>query len=131
MGIKPHHKPTDATRKLVRDMSVDHKSQEEIAKRMHISVDTLIKYYEYEVRHYKHDITYQIQDILIDAALKGKRWAVEKYLTCRADWAPYRRPEEIMDNNKKYVLVEYQDKIKEIENESNTKNDSRSTDICI
>lgn len=124
-----HHKPTDKTRKLVRDMSIDGKTQEEMAKRLSISVETLVKYYDYEARHYKHDITYEIQDILIKKALEGKRWAVEKYLTCRADWAPARKPDDFLEKKKEYILVQYQSK--EITNDNNSSNDKGSTDICV
>lgn len=84
---RPEHKPTDEYRKIVSDMILNDSSQEDIAKRLHICKETLIKYYNYEVFQSRVDTTVKIQNILLEKAYEGKRWAIELFLKAKAGWA--------------------------------------------
>lgn len=100
------HKPTDKTKKLVGDLTLHGLTQEEIAKRLGIAVETLVHHYHYEIYELKHDINCEIENILLEKARKGDWKAIRLWLTCRAKWAPARPPESEEDEGSEKSLIE-------------------------
>lgn len=103
---RPHHKPTDQTRKLVGDLTLHGQSQEDIAKRLSISVETLVKHYPYEIYELKHDVTCEIENIALQKARSGDWKAIKFWLQCRGGWAAARTVEEQQQAENEKSLIE-------------------------
>ncbi len=101
-----HHKPTAKTKKLVGDLMLHGLSQEDVAKRLGIAVETLVKHYYYECYELKHDINCEIENLLLEKARKGDWKAIRLWLTCRAKWAPAKTPEELEEADQRKSLIE-------------------------
>lgn len=90
----PHHKPTDELRKFVSSLVMRGLNQEEIAKRLKICKETLLKHYEHEVYDTKIDMDCKIENLAYEKALSGDWKAIEFYLRCKAGWAPAKTLDE-------------------------------------
>lgn len=101
-----HHKPTQKTKKMVGDLTLHGVSQGEIAKRLGVAIDTLVKHYYYEIYELRHDVNCEIENILLKKARNGDMKAVKLWLTCRAKWAPARTLEEQEKVNAEKSLIE-------------------------
>jgi hypothetical protein len=89
-----HHEPNEKTRKFVREAAVYGMNQEEIAGRLSICVDTLVKHYDYELYHYKYDVNMEVENIALKKVRKGDWRAIETWLKCKNKWAAAKPKED-------------------------------------
>ena len=80
------HNPTDETRKLARALSAVGITHEDIASKIEISADTLVKYYKKELADGRIDANAQIGKGLFEQAKNGNTAAAIFWLKTRAGW---------------------------------------------
>ena len=83
-GIK--HKPTQETRATVKRLSALGVPHEDIAVRLKISADTLVKYYQDELDEGRIDANSAIAGTLFQQAKNGNTAAAIFWLKTRARW---------------------------------------------
>ena len=81
------HKPTEEKRKLVRTLAAVGITHEDIAKKIDISSDTLVKYYREELDDGRIDAIAQVGQKLYQNAISGNLSAQMFYLKTRAGWS--------------------------------------------
>lgn len=80
------HEPTDADREVVKRLSALGTTYEDIAKKLKISSDTLVKYYQQELDDGRIDANSSIAGTLFAQAKKGNTAAAIFWLKTRARW---------------------------------------------
>jgi len=80
------HNPTDESRKLARTLSAVGITHEDIASKLDISADTLVKYYKKELADGRIDANATIGKGLFHQAKNGNTAAAIFWLKTRANW---------------------------------------------
>ena len=80
------HKPTQSDRETVKRLSALGVPHEDIATRLKISADTLVKYYKDELDEGRIDANAAIAGTLFNQAKKGNTAAAIFWLKTRARW---------------------------------------------
>ena len=80
------HKPTDEQRKIVQMLSSLGTTYEDIATKLKISSDTLVKYYKQELDEGRIDANATIAQTLFQQAKNGNTSAMMFWLKTRARW---------------------------------------------
>jgi len=83
---RPPHKPTKESRDQVKRLSALGCPHEDIATRLKISADTLVKYYQDELDEGRIDANSAIAGTLFNQAKKGNTVAAIFWLKTRARW---------------------------------------------
>ena len=83
---RPAHKPTEKDRDTAKRLSALGVPHEDIAKRLKISADTLVKYYGEELDEGRIDANAAIAGTLFAQAKKGNTAAAIFWLKTRARW---------------------------------------------
>lgn len=83
---RPAHKPTEKDRDTAKRLSALGVPHEDIAKRLKISADTLVKYYQEELDEGRIDANAAIAGTLFSQAKKGNTAAAIFWLKTRARW---------------------------------------------
>ena len=83
---RPPHKPTQADRDTAKRLSALGVPHEDIATRLKISADTLVKYYQEELDEGRIDANDAIAGTLFSQAKKGNTAAAIFWLKTRARW---------------------------------------------
>lgn len=83
---RPPHKPTKESREQVKRLSALGCPHEDIATRLKISSDTLVKYYQDELDEGRIDANSAIAGTLFNQAKKGNTAAAIFWLKTRARW---------------------------------------------
>ncbi len=83
------HIPDDKTREMVRDLVVLGVKQDKIADYLKISVDTLDKYYRYELDHGLYEALAPVARTAIQLAQAGNLKMIDLVLKYRAGWAKF------------------------------------------
>jgi hypothetical protein len=83
---RPPHKPTKESRDQVKRLSALGCPHEDIATRLKISADTLVKYYQDELDEGRIDANSAIAGTLFNQAKKGNTAAAIFWLKTRARW---------------------------------------------
>ena len=86
MAQGKEHKPTESTREQVKRLSALGCPHEDIATRLKISADTLVKYYKDELDEGRIDANAAIAGTLFSQAKKGNTAAAIFWLKTRARW---------------------------------------------
>ena len=90
-GIK--YEPTDDSRRLVTDLASVGIRYEDIAAKLQISSDTLVKYYKKELDDGRVDANADIGRSLYNQAREGNTQAMIFWLKTRAGWAETQKVE--------------------------------------
>jgi len=98
-GGRPPHVVTDKSKTIVHTMASLGFTQEDIAFKLKISVDTLVKYYPEEIESGRIDANMQIAGKLYQKAKQGDTTCMLFWLKTRARW------KENHDNEDKNVNV--------------------------
>lgn len=80
------HEPTDATRAQVKALAAVGVTHEDIASKLDISADTLVKYYRQELDDGRIDANAQVAKSLYEQARSGNTTAMIFWLKTRARW---------------------------------------------
>lgn len=80
------HQPTDELRKLARTLSAVGITYEDIASKIEISSDTLVKYYKKELSDGRIDANATVAKGLFEQAKSGNTAAAMFWLKTRAGW---------------------------------------------
>jgi hypothetical protein len=83
---RPAHEPTQSDRDTAKRLSALGVPHEDIAKRLKISADTLVKYYQEELDEGRIDANAAIAGTLFSQAKKGNTAAAIFWLKTRARW---------------------------------------------
>jgi hypothetical protein len=83
---RPPHKPTKDSKEQVKRLSALGCRHEDIATRLKISADTLVKYYQDELDEGRIDANAAIAGTLFSQAKKGNTAAAIFWLKTRARW---------------------------------------------
>lgn len=83
---RPPHKPTKETRETAKRLSALGVPHEDIATRLKISADTLVKYYGEDLDEGRIDANAAIAGTLFNQAKKGNTAAAIFWLKTRARW---------------------------------------------
>lgn len=83
---RPAHKPTDEKKSLVRTLAAVGITHEDIARKLDISADTLVKYYFQELTDGRIDANAQVGKGLFEQAKNGNTAAAIFWLKTRANW---------------------------------------------
>lgn len=83
---RPPYEPTDADREVAKRLSALGTTYEDIAKKLKISSDTLVKYYSFELEEGRIDANSSIAGTLFAQAKKGNTAAAIFWLKTRARW---------------------------------------------
>ena len=83
---RPPHKPTQESQDTVKRLSALGVPHEDIATRLKISADTLVKYYQDELDEGRIDANAAIAGTLFSQAKKGNTAAAIFWLKTRARW---------------------------------------------
>lgn len=86
MAQGKEHKPTNESRETVKRLSALGCPHEDIATRLKISADTLVKYYKDELDEGRIDANAAIAGTLFQQAKKGNTAAAIFWLKTRARW---------------------------------------------
>jgi hypothetical protein len=86
MAQGKEHQPTDESRKLARTLSAVGITHEDIASKIEISSDTLVKYYKKELSEGRIDANATIGKGLFEQAKNGNTAAAMFWLKTRAGW---------------------------------------------
>jgi len=86
MAQGKEHKPTQDNRDLVKKLSAFGTTYEDIAKKLKISSDTLVKYYIQELEDGRIDANASIAGTLFQQAKNGNTAAAIFWLKTRARW---------------------------------------------
>lgn len=86
MAQGKEHKPTQDNRDLVKRLSALGTTYEDIAKKLEISSDTLVKYYNKELEDGRIDANAAIAGTLFQQAKNGNTAAAIFWLKTRARW---------------------------------------------
>jgi hypothetical protein len=90
---RPPHEPTEKTRLLVTELTAFGITQEKVAHRLDISVDTLARHYRSELNNAKTNAVHQVATGLFDKAINGDIAAQMFYLKTQGRWRE-KDPEE-------------------------------------
>lgn len=110
LGGKPEHKPTEAQRKLVRDMYAAGVPQSRLADHLDINEITLRKHYRAELDLNMDGMTTALGSNLYQDALSGDKQAREFWLKTRGRWS-YAKPEEDKKSTTDTLLEKLIDKL--------------------
>src|SRR5689334_17544405 len=99
-GYTSPHVPSDYTRGLVAGLYLAGTTQEKIAERLDINVDTLRKYYRKELDENLQDVTSEMVGILIRLARTGNLKALTFYLRTIGKLYEAKAPENNQADNK-------------------------------
>lgn len=80
------HKPTDASKQLVKSLSAVGIRYVDIAQKINITDDTLVKYYKKELEDGRIDANAAIGQTLFQQAKNGNTTAAIFWLKTRANW---------------------------------------------
>ena len=83
---RPPHQPTDQTRLQAKTLAAVGIKHEDIAAKIGISADTLVKYYKQELDDGRVDANAQIGKSLYEQAKAGNTAAMIFWLKTRAGW---------------------------------------------
>jgi hypothetical protein len=83
---RPPHKPTKESKETAKRLSALGVPHEDIATRLKISADTLVKYYQEELDEGRIDANAAIAGTLFSQAKKGNTAAAIFWLKTRARW---------------------------------------------
>jgi transposase len=83
---RPPYEPTDADREVAKKLAALGTTYEDIAKKLKISSDTLVKYYKQELEEGRIDANASIAGTLFQQAKKGNTAAAIFWLKTRARW---------------------------------------------
>ena len=83
---RPAHKPTEESKSTAKRLSALGVPHEDIASRLKISADTLVKYYKEELDEGRIDANAAIAGTLFQQAKKGNTAAAIFWLKTRARW---------------------------------------------
>ena len=83
---RPPYEPTDADREVAKRLSALGTTYEDIARKLQISSDTLVKYYAQELEEGRIDANASIAGTLFSQAKKGNTAAAIFWLKTRARW---------------------------------------------
>ena len=83
---RPPYEPSDADREVAKRLSALGTTYEDIAKKLKISSDTLVKYYSQELEDGRIDANASIAGTLFSQAKKGNTAAAIFWLKTRARW---------------------------------------------
>lgn len=90
---RPAFKVSDDKREIVKNMSAYGMPQEHIAASLGISIDTLFKYFEEELKSGKADINMKVAQCLVDKAVGGNVGAMIFWLKTQAGFKETTRVE--------------------------------------
>lgn len=93
------HVPTEATRAVVSNLYAVGVKQDAIAKRLHIDIDTLAKYYRVELDEGLQDMNITAMNVVFAKVKEGSLKAAIAWLKMRAGWCEA-RPTEDPDRDK-------------------------------
>ena len=105
-GIK--HKPTQESKATAKRLSALGVPHEDIAARLKISADTLVKYYQEELDEGRIDANSAIAGSLFAQAKKGNTAAAIFWLKTRARWKET-QVNEMVGNNGGAILIGWAD----------------------
>lgn len=83
---RPPHKPTEESKATAKRLSALGVTHEDIAKRLKISSDTLVRYYQEELDEGRIDANSSIAGTLFQQAKNGNTAAAIFWLKTRARW---------------------------------------------
>jgi len=108
MAQGKQHIPTEATKEQVKRLSALGCPHEDIATRLKISADTLVKYYKDELDEGRIDANAAIAGTLFSQAKKGNTAAAIFWLKTRARWKET-SAHEISGNNGGSIQIAWAD----------------------
>jgi hypothetical protein len=100
------HNPTDESRKLARTLSAVGITHEDIAGKIEISSDTLVKYYKKELADGRIDANAQIAKGLFEQAKNGNTSAAIFWLKTRAGWKETKEVEIVDKTTERKFIIE-------------------------
>ena len=103
-GGMPPHKPTEETRATARRLSALGVTYEDIALKLKISSDTLVKYYKPELQEGRIDANSSIAGTLFTQAKSGNMTAAIFWLKTRAGWKETQVNEVTGANGKDFTI---------------------------
>lgn len=92
------HMTDEKSREMVRDLVVLGVNQDKIASYLKISIDTLSKYYRYELDHGLHEALAPVAKTAIQLAQQGNLKMIDLVLKYRAGWAKFAEDETKKSN---------------------------------
>ena len=101
---RPAHEPTPEKREMARTLSAVGVTHEDIANKMQISADTLVKYYKTELDDGRIDANATIAQSLFEQAKNGNTSAQMFWLKTRAGWKE-RQVNELVGANGEPIQV--------------------------
>lgn len=108
---RPAHKVTIEKQTLVKTLAAVGITHEDIASKINISADTLVKYYQKELADGRIDANAQVAKGLFDQAKQGNTAAAIFWLKTRAKWKETDRHEHVGNNdNPIEMVVQWKDK---------------------
>lgn len=106
-GIQPHeHIPTDETKWKVVGFTCAGYDQEDIAKYLRISVDTLQRHYADQIDKAKMEKIDEISGVAYKLAREGNEKMIMFILNMQGKWAAYKRPEASEDKDIQTSLMQ-------------------------
>tara|TARA_B100001939_G_scaffold39718_1_gene30954 strand:+ start:4086 stop:4430 length:345 start_codon:yes stop_codon:yes gene_type:complete len=97
---RPAHEPTDKNKTIVNSLASYGIPHEDIASKLNISADTLVKYYKKELDDGRIDANAEVAKTLMQQIRKGNTLASIFYLKTRAGWKETSKHEITGDNGK-------------------------------
>mgnify|MGYP005994034113 FL=1 len=97
---RPAHEPTDKNKTIVNSLASYGIPHEDIARKLNISADTLVKYYKKELDDGRIDANAEVAKTLMQQIRKGNTLASIFYLKTRAGWKETSKHEITGDNGK-------------------------------
>jgi hypothetical protein len=95
------YEPNEADRQLVQQMAAVGIRHEQIAAVLKLSADTLVKYYDEELKTAKTKANMKIAGTLYNKAMKGDTTCMIFWLKTQAQW---NETQHIVHENKQYVI---------------------------
>lgn len=106
--MSEQHKPTPETQAIVERASGFGIPQQQIARLMGISINTLRKYYEKELAVGSAKATLNIANALYSSAMSGNVAAQIFWMKARAGWSEKVRVEDVTETNKvRLAAIDY------------------------
>lgn len=111
-GVQPHaHVPTLETKAKIIGFSCAGFTQEQMAKYLKISVDTLVKYYSDELDQAKMEKISQISSNVYKQAMEGNEKMAEFVLKTQGRWSYAKPPEDDKKSTTDTLLEKLIDKL--------------------
>lgn len=108
---RPSHKVTAEKQTIVKTLAAVGTTYEDIASKLKISSDTLVKYYPVELAEGRIDANAKVAKSLYDQATTGNTTAAIFWLKTRAKWKETDRHEHVGDNDAPMeMVVQWKDK---------------------